>query len=108
MASSTDIPYTPVLLRRLQAIHRALDEGGFDHAFGGAVALGVHAVPRATADLDLNVIADPDDPHDMLASLPSEIEIPPDAADRLREHGQIRLIWPAPATPVDIFLPQHP
>lgn len=108
MPNTGDFPDTPVLLRRLQAIHRALDEGGFDHAFGGAVALGVHAIPRATADLDLNVIADSDSPEGMLASLPSEIEIPDDAVAQLQESGQIRLMWPSPSTAVDIFLPQHP
>jgi hypothetical protein len=36
-------------------IGRALDAAGIDHAIGGALALGVHGVPRGTLDVDLNV-----------------------------------------------------
>jgi len=36
-------------------IGRALEAAGIDHAIGGALALGVHGVPRGTLDVDLNV-----------------------------------------------------
>lgn len=35
--------------------HRILDEGDIRHAIGGAIALGYHGRPRATADVDVNV-----------------------------------------------------
>jgi len=34
---------------------RALDAASLDHAIGGAIALGVHGVPRGTLDGDLRV-----------------------------------------------------
>ncbi|WP_436701206.1 nucleotidyl transferase AbiEii/AbiGii toxin family protein [Nocardioides sp. BYT-33-1] len=99
----------PLLLRRLRAVHEALRDAGFDHAVGGAIALAVHVLePRFTADIDLNVMADPEQPDAMLACLPEEIRIPDDASRTIARDGQIRLIWPSPDTPVDLFLPQHP
>lgn len=101
-------PYAPVLLVRLQAIHVALEGAGFDHAVGGAIALAVHVEePRFTADIDLNVIADPLHPEAMLDCLPEGITRHAAAVDQIRKDGQTRLIWPDPNTPVDLFLPQH-
>jgi len=37
------------------AVSRALENAGVDYAIGGALAYGIYAVPRATADVDLNV-----------------------------------------------------
>lgn len=100
---------TPLLLGRLQAVHRALDAAGFAHAVGGAIALAVHVrEPRFTADIDLNVIADPDHPEPLLRCLPPEVIVPARAAEEIRRDGQTRVIWPDPDTPVDLFLPQHP
>lgn len=101
-------PAGPLLYRRLIAIHRGLDAGGFAHAIGGAVALGAYVEPRFTADLDLNVIADPNRPEPMLAALPSEIEIPSIAVKALARDQQVRLFWPDPRMPIDLFLPAHP
>lgn len=101
--------HIPPLLRRLILIHRALDSAGFEHAVGGALALGQYALDaRATYDIDLNVIANPLNPGPLLDSLPDEIEIPSSAIAQLRRDGQIRLNWPDPDTSVDLFLPQHP
>lgn len=36
-------------------VSRALSASGFPHAFGGAIALGYHAEPRATIDIDIDV-----------------------------------------------------
>ncbi len=100
---------TPVLLQRLRSVHEALRAGGFDHAIGGAIALAVHVQePRFTADIDLNVMADASRPEAMLASLPVDVEVPPEAAATIRRDGQIRLFWHDPETPLDLFLPQHP
>jgi hypothetical protein len=45
---------------RLRAVFRALDEQRVEYAVFGAVALGLHGLARATADLDLFIKADPD------------------------------------------------
>lgn len=45
-------------LRRLRAVFAALDEHDVDYAVFGAVALGLHGLARATADLDLFVAPD--------------------------------------------------
>lgn len=99
--------HTPILLTRIIAVHDALDRAGFDHALGGALALAIHVrEPRFTADIDLNVIADPDHPEALLECFPDDLVVPSTAADDLRQTGQTRLIWPLPTTPIDLFLPQ--
>lgn len=99
----------PLLLDRLVAIHLGLAAAGFPHAVGGAIALAVHVrEPRFTADIDLNVIADPAHPEPLFAALPSAITVADSSARLVRATGQVRLWWPDPATPVDLFLPQHP
>lgn len=99
----------PPLLHRLILIHRALDSAGFEHAVGGALALGQYALDaRATYDIDLNVIANPLNPKPLLDCLPAEIEIPASAVAQLQRDGQVRLNWPDPDMPLDLFLPQHP
>lgn len=102
-------PYTPLLLQRLRAIHAGLDVAGFEHCVGGAIALAVHVrEPRFTADIDLNVMADPSQPEALWAALPDDVVVHDAAASEIRRDGQTRLIWPDPVTPVDLFLPQHP
>lgn len=97
-----------ILLARLRSVHEHLQRAGFDHALGGALALAMHAEPRFTSDIDLNVIADPGQPQALLDALPPELLPMPEAADLLRRDGQVRLLWSDPATPLDLFLPQHP
>lgn len=102
------MPVESLILDRLGTIHRALDRAGFDHAVGGALALALHVgQARATNDIDLNVAADPQRPEELFACLPKAIEIHEGAAESIRRDGQVRLIWPDPVTPVDLFLPQH-
>lgn len=99
---------TPLLLERLRSVHAALDAAGFDHAVGGAIALAVHTQdPRFTADIDLNVMADSTRPTRVLDALPAEIVRHRTAASEIRKDGQTRLHFPAPDTPLDLFLPQH-
>ena len=96
-------------MRRLVAVHEALARAGFDHALGGALALAVHVKePRFTQHIDLNILADPAHPEPLLACLPDEIEIPASAAAAIRHDQQVRLIWPDPETPVDLFFPADP
>lgn len=98
----------PVLLKRLQSVHAALREAGFDHAVGGALALAVHVEPRFTADIVLNVTADAQRPGGLLSALPNDLDVPAEAAADLKRDGQTRLWWRTPDTALDLFLPQHP
>jgi hypothetical protein len=43
----------------VQDLHVVLDAAGFDHAFGGALALGQIIDPRGTVDVDVNVFVEP-------------------------------------------------
>jgi hypothetical protein len=98
-------------LARLVAVHESLDKAGLDHAVGGALALAHYVYPpRGTADIDLNVTADPTDPGRVLSALPKQIEIHSGAAGQLSSHSQVRLWWRSPEldTPVDLFLPASP
>ncbi len=45
---------------KLRAVFRALGEQRVEYAVFGAVALGLHGLARATADLDLFIKADAD------------------------------------------------
>lgn len=99
------------VLERLIAVHLGFDRAGLDHAVGGALALSVHVYPpRGTADVDINVTADPDRPDTVLSALPPQVEVHDSAAAEIRSTGQVRLWWRSPSldTPVDLFLPQHP
>jgi hypothetical protein len=99
------------VLARLVAVHQSLDKAGLDHAVGGALALAHYVYPpRGTADIDLNLTADPSDPGRVLSALPKAIEIHPGAADQLRTDSQVRLWWRSAKldTPVDLFLPASP
>lgn len=101
----------PGVLQRLIAVHEGFKQAGLDHAVGGALALSVHVYPpRGTADMDLNVTADPHHPEVVLAALPAEVQVHDTAAEEIRSTGQVRLWWRSATldTPVDLFLPQHP
>ena len=45
---------------RLRAVFQALHDSGVDYAVFGAVALGLHGLARATADVDLFIRSDED------------------------------------------------
>jgi hypothetical protein len=45
---------------RVLAVHDALFAAGISHAIGGAIALGIYAVPRPIRDIDVNVFVPPD------------------------------------------------
>jgi hypothetical protein len=53
-----DIPAAPEVARR---IADALELNRIPYAIGGAIAYGLHAPPRATNDVDLNVFVEPCD-----------------------------------------------
>lgn len=50
---------TPPYEDRLRAVFRALEDERVEYAVFGAVALGLHGLARATAELDLFIKADP-------------------------------------------------
>lgn len=87
---------------KVLALHRDLAAGGVAHAMGGAIALA-YAVrqARATHDVDVNVFVPIDDVERVLAALPVDVDVPPDAAGAVRREGQVRLHWGD--NPVDLF-----
>lgn len=94
------------LPEKLLTLHASLDSAGFAHAFGGAIALAYHVEnPRGTADIDVNVSADPKRPLALFRALPAEVTWTNDDVAHVRRDGQCRVHWDR--TPVDLFLPQH-
>ena len=94
------------LAERVAALHAALES--VPHAFGGALALGYYAEPRATIDIDLNVfvpathfaeVAGP------LGRLGAETDEPA-VAELVRRDGQARVMWDS--TPIDLFFAYDP
>ena len=100
-----------IVLERALEVHEALEAAGVEHALGGALALAYHvAEARATRDIDLNVAADPDRPEVLFALLPADVPWGDEDVRRVRETGQVRLLWPhpdgQPPIPLDLFFPQ--
>lgn len=100
----------PTLPDKILALHGAL--AGVPHAFGGAIALGYHAEPRSTIDIDLNVFVPGTRAGEVLAPLvalgirddPAVREL--DARALIERDGQARLWWGR--TPVDLFFAYDP
>jgi hypothetical protein len=97
------------LAERLLAVHEALDEADFPHAFGGAIALGYCTLePRGTRDLDVNVFVTLDRVKDVFAALPQAVTVTAFDLEKAEKDGQVRVWWEQ--TPVDVFfnvLPFH-
>lgn len=100
-----EIPNAPEVARRLAD---ALEEAEIPYAIGGAIAYGLHAPPRATNDVDLNVFLPPselDPAFDALENAGAKLERPSartSAADRgdfIVHVGGMR---------VDVFVPSIP
>jgi hypothetical protein len=88
---------------KMHAIHRALDDAGLAHAFGGALALAwCTERARGTIDIDLNVFVGTERTTAVLEALPDAIAWSDDDARRIERDGQQRLWWDG--TPVDLFL----
>lgn len=87
---------------RLVAIDRALADAGFEHAFGGAIALAYWTFdPRGTSDIDVNVFIPAARCEEALAVLPKGIEWSERDIAAIRRNGQARIWWNE--TPVDLF-----
>lgn len=61
---------------RLIALFRALEERGVEYALFGAVAMGLHGLPRATADVDLFLRPDAQNIERLKAALHSVYDDP--------------------------------
>lgn len=91
------------LYERIVVLHRALDQHGLPHAFGGALALAwCTQQARGTLDLDVNVFVGVDEVDRLLAALPQGVVWTDVQRAVLVRDGQVRLWWDA--TPVDVFL----
>lgn len=90
------------LAEKLLAIHAGLEEGGFAHAFGGAIALAYWTLdPRGTSDIDVNIFVPADRAAEALAALPEGIARGEEELETIRRDGQARLWWGE--TPIDLF-----
>lgn len=88
---------------KMLAIHRALDDAGLAHAFGGALALAwCTERARGTIDIDLNVFVGTDRTASVLEALPADVVWSDDDLALIERDGQQRLWWDR--TPVDVFL----
>jgi hypothetical protein len=95
------------LTERIVALHAALEAAGLPHAFGGALALAFcTAEPRGTQDIDVNVFLAPEQVDRLLPALPDGVTVTEADRDLLTLDAQARLWWGA--TPVDVFLSNHP
>ena len=95
------------LTERVLALHRALEDAGVPHAFGGAIALAYATLnPRGTNDIDCNVFVPAENPSPAIAALPAGIKRPRGLAARIARDGQVRLWWDD--TPVDLFFDYAP
>lgn len=91
------------LIEKLFAITDALEEAGYRHAFGGAIALAYCTrEPRGTRDLDVNIFAPAEDAETVLHRLPAGVAVRSQDVEAARRNGQVRLWWDE--TPVDAFL----
>lgn len=91
---------------KIVAVHEHLCAAGVGHAFGGAIALGYHVEsPRATADIDVNIAAEPSGAGPVLTALPAAVAWTEADLRQIVRDGQTRLFWDR--TPIDLFFPQH-
>lgn len=97
---------TDGLTAKIVALHKAFEDAGIPHAFGGALALAFcTAEPRATRDIDVNIFCTPDDLPRVETALPDGVTVSTAQRRLLRRDGQARLLWDE--TPVDVFLANH-
>ena len=89
-------------------IARALEAAGIDHAIGGALALGVHGVPRGTLDVDLNVFVSEErlgEVFDVLRAVGVAVD-PVSATNAARAQGMF--IGNLDGMRIDVFVPSIP
>jgi hypothetical protein len=90
------------LAEKLLAIHHGLERAGFDHAFGGAIALAYWTLdPRGTSDIDVNIFVPAERAVEAAEALPDGIAWGEQELAAIERDGQARLWWGE--TPVDTF-----
>lgn len=90
------------LAEKLLAIHADLEACGFEHAFGGAIALAYWTEdPRGTSDIDVNVFVPVEAANAAVDALPTGIARGDADLRSIRDTGQVRLWWQE--TPIDLF-----
>jgi hypothetical protein len=95
------------IVRRIVALHRALEKVDLPHAFGGALALAwCTQQARGTIDIDVNVFVGATETHRVVAALPRGVACSDSQLATLERDGQVRLFWER--TPVDLFLDTTP
>lgn len=92
-----------LLDEKVAALAGALTDADLPHAFGGAIALAYHAVPRGTRDVDINIFLPATQFEAVLAAItPLGVDRPTPAIRRTLERDeQVRLDWEG--TPLDLF-----
>jgi hypothetical protein len=97
--------------RRTIAVQRALAGVGIRATVGGALALQYHvADPRATRDIDVNVLVPKERARETLAALPEGPVWGEREIAAIERDGQVRLMWPvdgAAPLPLDLFFAEH-
>lgn len=92
----------PSIVEKIVLLHTSLADGGVEHAFGGALALGwCVAEARGTVDVDVNVFVPADRAAEVVQHLPTGVDHTDDDIALLERDGQARLWWGR--TPVDLF-----
>lgn len=89
------------LLERIVGI---LDEMSVPYAVGGSFAASFFGEPRATADIDLAIVADVSEGESLLERVGAEFYVPEASArDAIRTHGSFNLIPTDSAMKLDLF-----
>jgi hypothetical protein len=92
----------PTIVKKILALHAALDRADLPHAFGGALALAwCTQRARGTIDIDVNVWVDADRSAEIFAALPRRVTWSTDDVERCELDGQVRIWWDS--TPIDVF-----
>ncbi|MGQ0434535.1 MAG: hypothetical protein ACT452_19275 [Microthrixaceae bacterium] len=92
----------PSIVEKIVLLHTSLADGGVEHAFGGALALGwCVAEARGTVDVDVNVFMPADRAAEVVQHLPTGVDHTDDDIALLERDGQARLWWGR--TPIDLF-----
>ena len=90
---------------KVVALDRALAKAKIEHAFGGAIALAYYAEPRATIDIDLNLVL-PVEEHERVVKALTPLGVVPGDPETLERDGQDRWLWET--TPIDVFFSYDP
>jgi hypothetical protein len=95
------------LVQKIASLAEALRSAGIPFAFGGAIALGFHAEPRATLDIDVNLFVAEGEARRVLSAL-AAVGITCDreaVGSAIERDGQVRIAWGT--TPLDLFFAHH-